>query len=238
MPTLERRVDTLFEVGTPEGVTLRLSLAGPVPRALAWLVDFAWRVALLFVIAMSLAFTGEFGLGLFLLAWFLLEWLVPAWLEYRYDGQTPGKRALGIAVVRDDGTPLDFGAALNRNLMRFVDFLPLFYVAGVISIVLTRDFKRLGDLTAGTVVVHRARGQRTRPATPMTAVAPPRPLALSEARALLALADRAPELGPARLDELAAIDLGLGLDALAPSARSARLLAIAAHLRGGDGEGR
>ena len=150
-----RLLDTSRSIGTPEGIELTLRLAGPVPRALAWLIDFAIRVGALIVFAMVIGPFGNLGQAAFLLAWFLLEWLFPAWCEVQWNGQTPGKKALGIAVLNDDGTPVRWPAALARNLLRAVDFLPFFYGFGLAAMLINRDFKRLGDLAANTLVAYR-----------------------------------------------------------------------------------
>ena len=93
------------------------------------------------------------GQGLMLLGFFLLEWFYPVFFELR-SGATPGKRAMGLRVVHDDGTPVGAVASVIRNLLRVADFLPLFYAAGLVSCLVDRDFRRLGDLAAGTLVVH------------------------------------------------------------------------------------
>ena len=68
-------------------------------------------------------------------------------------GKTVGKRLLGLHVERLDGRPIGWGAAIARNLLRFVDGLPLFYVLGIVVIAVTRGDQRLGDLAAKTTVV-------------------------------------------------------------------------------------
>ena len=73
--------------------------------------------------------------------------------EWLMDGQTLGKRTLGIRVVEADGTRLGLVSSLIRNLIRFVDFLPSGYGIGVVAIFLTERCQRLGDLAAGTLVV-------------------------------------------------------------------------------------
>ena len=90
------------------------------------------------------------GLGSFALynGYFILfEWLL--------NGQTPGKRLLHIRVIKQGGYALRFFDTLLRNLLRVVDFLPLFYGVGLTSLLLTRDSQRLGDLVAGTLVVYQ-----------------------------------------------------------------------------------
>src|SRR5438132_1167603 len=74
-------IDTVLRVATPEGVELSLRLAGPIPRALAWLVDLLWRFAAFIALVMLVVPLGRFGGGLALLFAFALEWLVPAWCE-------------------------------------------------------------------------------------------------------------------------------------------------------------
>jgi uncharacterized RDD family membrane protein YckC len=111
-------LDTARRIATPEGIELALRLAGPVPRALAWVVDLLLRLAILGVLSMVLGALGGFGMGLFFLAWFFLEWLFPAWCEVNWGGATPGKKALNLIVLHDDGTPVRWPAALARNLLR------------------------------------------------------------------------------------------------------------------------
>jgi uncharacterized RDD family membrane protein YckC len=68
-------------------------------------------------------------------------------------GQTLGKRAVGLVVVREDGEPIGYGDALVRNVLRVVDALPAFFLLGSVLIVLTDRGQRVGDLAAETVVV-------------------------------------------------------------------------------------
>ncbi len=225
-------LDTTRRVATPEGIELTLHLAGPVARAMAWAIDLVIRVVIVWIIAFAALQFGRAGWGVVLLAAFFVEWLLPAWLEAAWRGQTPGKRAMGLAVLNDDGTPVRWPAALTRNLVRAVDFLPVLYGTGLVAMLLNRDFKRLGDLAAGTVVVYRPEKLeqlREIPAAPP--VAPPIALALAEQRAVLALAERSASFTPERLEELAALPTPLvqGLDG--PRA-VARLLGIANHIAG------
>lgn len=195
-------LDTLREVQTPEGIDLHLPAAGLVPRALAWLIDALIRGALYMVLALILFF-GKTGAGLFLLATFIMEWFYPVLFEVLRQGQTPGKRVHGIAVINDDGTPINWGASLIRNLLRVVDFLPVMYVFGVISMLLNRDFKRLGDLAAGTLVVHQETKLMVATMPPAESIRPPFPLSLDEQQAIIAFAERAESLTTERILELA-----------------------------------
>jgi uncharacterized RDD family membrane protein YckC len=69
------------------------------------------------------------------------------------SGATPGKRLLGIKVVKDDGSPMDWGAAIIRNVLRVVDYLPFSYLLGFCLIVFQSRKQRIGDMAAGTLVV-------------------------------------------------------------------------------------
>jgi uncharacterized RDD family membrane protein YckC len=196
-------LDSVLRVATPEGVELTLRLAGPVPRALAWLIDLLWRFAAFIAILMLVVPLGRFGGGLALLAAFLLEWLVPAWCEVYLNGATPGKKALQLMVLCDDGSPVSWGPALTRNLLRFADFLPFLYAGGLVAMLFNAQFKRLGDLAAGTVVVYADAAYQARVIPHAEPIAPNVPLNLEDRRAVLDFAERAPVLGAARAAELA-----------------------------------
>jgi uncharacterized RDD family membrane protein YckC len=225
-------LDTTRRVATPEGIELTLRLAGPVPRALAWTIDLFLRGALVMLVSMFASQLGRAGWGVILLTAFFVEWILPAWFEAVWGGQTPGKRMFGLAVLNDDGTPVRWPGALTRNLLRAVDFLPLLYGIGLVTMLLNRDFKRLGDLAAGTVVVYqppKAEGARKIPEA--AAVVPPVALSLEDQRALLELAERSATLTPERFEELAALPQPLvGQLQGAPAAQ--RLLGMANYLAG------
>lgn len=226
-------LDTLRTITTPEGIELNLRLAGPVPRACAWAIDLALRAAILVVVLIFVSTLGELGMGIMLITAFLLEWIFPAVCEAHFDGATPGKKAMGLRVVNDDGTPVQTAAAVIRNLLRAVDFLPLMYGAGLASMLINREFKRLGDLVAQTVVVYRDEA-RTAVAFPaVAALAPAVSLTLEEARAVLDFAERNADLTIERADELALIGEPLIAGAAPPAAGArARLLGVASYLVG------
>ena len=226
------RLDTARRVATPEGIELTLHLAGPVPRAMAWAIDFLLRLAVVLVVLFVATPLGRAGMGVTLLSAFFVEWLLPACFEAMWNGQTPGKRALGLRVLNDDGTPLRWPGALTRNLLRAADFLPLFYGVGLVAMLSNRDFKRLGDLAAATVVVYepekRSLARRIVEAAP---VPPPFALTLAEQRALLDLADRSGGLTRERLEELASLPKPLVGTADAALAAE-RLLGMANYIKG------
>ena len=198
-------LDTIREVATPEGCTLSLRLAGPVTRASAWLLDFVIRSFLFSAIMESLAVAKIASGAGGVLIWFVLEWIYPVLFEVYWRGATPGKKVCNLLVLLDDGTPVGWGGSVVRNMLRAVDMLPFLYGLGLISMLLNRDFKRLGDLAAGTIVVYRDDPPKLPVADPY-AVAMPSPvlLTLSEQRAIIEFVRRSPGLTIERSEELAA----------------------------------
>ncbi|MCB1034589.1 MAG: RDD family protein [Acidobacteria bacterium] len=198
-------LDTQRALSTPEGVAITLRVAGPPVRALAWTVDVVLRFGTYIVISLILSAFSKLGVGLYFLLAFVGEWFYPVAFEVYMAGATPGKRLLGIQVLHDDGTPVGLPASLIRNLLRFADFLPLTYAFGLVSMMIHKDFKRLGDLAAGTVVVYRyeepplTRVEKTEPASPGVA------LTLEEQGAILEFAERLPTWTRERGLELASL---------------------------------
>ncbi|WP_312325991.1 RDD family protein [Stenotrophomonas sp.] len=197
-------LDTYREVITPEGVPLHLPAAGPVPRALAWAIDFVIRVGALMLLSIPLTVLGEFGQGLYLGLMFLLMWAYTIVQEALW-GRTVGKRVLGLRVVAQDGAPIGWMAAITRNLLRTVDMLPFAYALGLLSSLFDRNGRRLGDLVAGTVVVHDSARPLSGSVAIDTVLAPPQPLQPAEQAAIIAFAERAPRLSGPRQQELAAV---------------------------------
>ena len=174
-----------------------------MPRALAWGIDCLIKYTGLFIGLWLLAELGDTGLGLWLMLLFAVEWFYPVLFERFWNGSTPGKRLLGLQVIGANGTPVSVAASLIRNLLRAADFLPLFYGCGLVSMLVDRDSRRLGDLAAGTVVVYR-----DLPPVPgdLPAVPPQRPrfpLLPDEQRLLIHFAERSRLLTPERQAELA-----------------------------------
>ena len=148
-------LDTRYRVEIPGGINLEAQVVGPIPRFFAFSIDLVIRSVVVMLLSIVSIPLGAFGLGggFFLIVLFLIEWLYPVLFEVFWRGQTPGKRSLGISVINDDLTPVTLGPSLVRNLLRTVDFLPMFYLAGLITMLSNRRFQRLGDLAAGTLVI-------------------------------------------------------------------------------------
>lgn len=211
-------LDTTYTVNTPEGIALELSPAGPIARTLAWMVDLAIRAAISLLLIILLAVLGKFGLGIAMILIFLLEWFYPVWFELRHQGQTPGKRLLNIYVAQLDASPVSPAASVVRNLLRVVDFLPLFYGFGLASTLLSRRFQRLGDLAANTVVLHKSMPVLSQ----RELIASPEPsnvsLSLPEQQALILFAQRQQTLTPERQEELAKLTQNLVANKSDPAA--------------------
>ncbi len=206
-------LDTLVSAETPEGIELTLRPAGLCARACAFTLDVLMRMAIFYAIAMLLLFFGALAGAVYLIVLFALEWFYPVVFELSRWGATPGKRALGLKVVMDNGLPITPAASFTRNLLRVADFLPFMYAAAVVCMLTRRDFKRLGDLAAATLVVYQpsAAGKLVLP--DVEPVAPAMPVPLQDQAAVIALAARAVRITPARLDELAALAAAVSGDA-------------------------
>lgn len=229
-------LDSVRHVDTPEGVGLALRPAGPIVRAMAWSLDLLVRIVIYLAMAALLEHLGAFGYGVFLIGIFLVEWLYPVFFEVLNRGATPGKIAMKLHVVRDDGAPVGWTESMLRNVLRAVDFLPAFYALGLVATVLHRDFKRLGDLAAGTLVVHDARPEAAAPVPAVPPAAPRRPLDIDTQRAVIAFAQRRERLADARALELAEMAepiTGARREAAVPA-----LLAVAAWLDSPADDGR
>lgn len=223
-------LDTYREVVTPEGVALHLPAAGPVPRALAWSLDFLIRIAAMIAAGTVLGLLGRGGMGLYAVVMFVVYWFYPVLFEALWDGRTPGKRALGLRVVAGNGAPVGWLAAFTRNLLRVVDMLPMAYATGLVSSLLDPWGRRLGDMVAGTLVVHEARAHGPQAAAAGNALAPSVALRPYEQAALVAFAERGPRLTQARQEELA--ELATPLTGARGTLAVTRLYAIANWLLG------
>jgi uncharacterized RDD family membrane protein YckC len=153
-----------LEIETSDHVVLRYDLAGAGNRGFAAVLDFVIASLITFTAFVVFGIASEVNyaqinafLGATLLITLVLVWAYFILLEWLWNGQTIGKRAFGLRVITEDGSPATFTAVLVRNLIRLVDFLPAFYGLGVFVIVLSAKSQRLGDIAAGTYVVRAPR---------------------------------------------------------------------------------
>ena len=161
-------------IETPEQTALEFAIAGVGSRFLAlafdMLIQFVVFTLLLIggVFLIGSAFHGAFGsnwtLALLILALFIVFFGYFAIFEAVWNGQTPGKRITHIRVIKDSGRPITPAESFGRNLMRIVDSSPAFlYAIGIVSVLLSKQNKRLGDFVAGTIVIHERELQDIRP---------------------------------------------------------------------------
>lgn len=169
-------MDRNLDVRTPESIALTYQLAGLGSRFLAVTVDMLLQgaVATALLFGFVLAATrialharpltpaaekmGEaVGIALLIAIVFAIFFGYFIVFEALWNGQTPGKKALGIRVVRDGGFAIDFGASLVRNLIRVGELIVGSYALSAVAMLLSPENKRLGDIAAGTIVVRDAR---------------------------------------------------------------------------------
>lgn len=169
------------DFATPEDVPLQFELAGPGSRILAGLLDQVLIVIIEAGMLMTALVVGIIAqkineaqvedwaeqmqtsgptltmLGISLVAAFVVNFGYYVLLEMTSNGQTVGKRLLGLRTIRDGGFPITLTSSLLRNLARLIDMFPNTYFVGVVTMVAHPKEKRLGDMLAGTVVVRERR---------------------------------------------------------------------------------
>ncbi len=158
--------DNLLKIDTPENVTFDYDIAGIGSRFLAALIDTTIIILLqiiLFGSAILIARLISEIASETVISWliaiagivsFLLFWGYYIFFEILWNGQTLGKRQVGLRVIRVDGTPVAPTEVIIRNLVRMIDFMPFAYGIGVVTMFINSDSRRVGDLAAGTLVVH------------------------------------------------------------------------------------
>ena len=152
-------------IATPEGVELDLPLAGLGSRFTGFLIDTILQVLIVAAITvLALVTLSGVAAGIVILVAFSLAALgYDVLFEVLGGGRTPGKRAVGVRVVQDGGRPIGLRASLVRNVIRLLEGIPLSYIPAIISILVTRNNQRLGDLAAGTLVVREPRKLAAQP---------------------------------------------------------------------------
>jgi uncharacterized RDD family membrane protein YckC len=204
--------DSSLIVQTPEGVEFVLYPAGLPIRICAAGIDLCAQGVILisFLVLSYFLGLGEItGDWLILILSFLLNWFYHTAFELFGHGQSPGKRILGLRVLRGDGSPLSPGASFMRNLLRFADTFLFLYLIVLLCMAASRGFRRLGDWAADTLVVYTSQSQAPVRGAAMPWIAslapvnPPRRLSWEEKQGILMFARRYPLLGKARADEIA-----------------------------------
>src|SRR5262245_4778469 len=167
-------MDESILIATPDHISLEFELAGPGSRFSAYLIDFVFNILLIILIFVTLFLVGGFGslrsilsslrgdsswsaswtIALLILIIFLINWGYYVFFEGLGQGSTPGKKRMGIRVIRQDGLPIGLREAALRNLVRAADMLPPpCYFLGGLVMYFDQQGRRLGDMLAGTYVV-------------------------------------------------------------------------------------
>jgi len=148
-----------LEIRTPEGITFSLLLAGPVTRFLAYAVDLACVSVIMMVLGTVIGLLGllspDLAFAIIGLMYFVVGIGYSIALEWFWRGQTLGKRLFRLRVMDEQGLHLQPSQIVIRNLLRFLDALPLFYLVGGIACLVSRRGQRLGDFAANTIVIRQ-----------------------------------------------------------------------------------
>lgn len=172
-PELAGLIDKLT-IETPEQTDLEFALAGIGSRFLALAFDTLIQFLAAIVVFIGGMLLGAFAgdiykrssvwlVALMILFFFAVYFGYFAIFEAIWNGSTPGKRMVGIRVIKDSGRPITPAESVARNLLRIVDQIPGFYGVGIVCALLNRRNKRLGDFVAGSVVVHERTLQDIKP---------------------------------------------------------------------------
>jgi uncharacterized RDD family membrane protein YckC len=217
-----------LSIETPEGVVFSFELATPVTRALAWAVDAAaigLASAMIGQVCQALKILSrDWASAVSVIVYFVISIAYAILLEWRWRGQTIGKRLLGLRVIDVHGLRLQLPQIALRNLLRLVDGLPLFYLVGGLTAVFSRNAQRLGDVAANTVVTRQRRVE----APDIERIAP------AKYNSLLVQAHLAARLRSLVSPEAAALAVRAvtGRDGYDPLARIALFRELAEHFRG------
>jgi uncharacterized RDD family membrane protein YckC len=148
-------------IRTPEGIVFSQLLAGPVTRFLACFIDQLCIQAALMLLGMALSLlmvvSLNIGAAFYVIGYFIISIGYGIFFEWVWRGQTVGKRLLRLRVMDVEGMRLQFNQIVVRNLLRFVDSLPVFYFVGGVTCWLNSKSQRLGDIAANTIVVRNPR---------------------------------------------------------------------------------
>jgi uncharacterized RDD family membrane protein YckC len=153
-----------INIDTPELVSIEMPLAGIGSRFVAILIDYLILIPGGFLLGKIFSLiaadieafssrSAQWALGFYTLLTFVIQWGYFTLFEAFWNGRTPGKRVARIRVIQRSGRAIGLFESMARNLVRVVDQIPFFYAVGVISMFVTRQHQRLGDLAAGTLVV-------------------------------------------------------------------------------------
>jgi uncharacterized RDD family membrane protein YckC len=229
---LSASIDTILTAETPEGIAIVIRPAGFAVRCTAFLIDVFIRFCILSGLATTLSVAGHFASGAMFIVLFVVNWLYPVIFELTPMAATPGKHMLGLQVMMANGLPITPAGCLTRNLMRAVDLLPLMYAFAIVTMLLRRDARRLGDLAGGTVVAYRHEVAVAGAFGKGDPMPPPVVLSSRQQAAIAAFAWRVDRLTPERAEEIAALANSAAPLRSSNLPMTARLVGIARWLHG------
>jgi uncharacterized RDD family membrane protein YckC len=159
MAQRREQIDSIIRVVTPENIAFEYRLAGPFRRLPALVIDWAIFAGSYFVLVFVVSLTigmyisGAIASAIMILSFFVLWWFYGGLFETFMNGQTPGKRLMGLRVLTTEGQPINGMQAVMRNLLRYADIFPFMPCIGLIVMTLNSRSQRLGDLVCDTMVV-------------------------------------------------------------------------------------
>lgn len=225
-------IDTILTAETPEGIAIAIRPAGFAVRCTAFLIDIFIRFLILSSLGTALGVGGHFTTGAMFIVLFVVNWLYPIIFELTPLAATPGKHVMGLQVMMANGLPITPAGCLTRNLMRAVDMLPLMYAFAIVTMLLRRDARRLGDLAGGTVVAYRHEARSGGAFGQGDPMPPPVALSPRQQAAISAFAWRVDRLTRERAEEIAEL-AGSAAPLRSPDlSMTARLVGIARWLHG------
>jgi len=151
-----------YVIRTTEGVEFEFELAGCASRFIAWAVDILLLYSLMALMMLTVTKLEVLGGGLprtiLPVGFFLLNWGYFVLMEWRFGGQSFGKRFMGLRVLSDEGVRITLYQSAVRNVLRVLDCLPVSYLVGGSVAWFHGEGKRLGDIAAGTIVIKERKG--------------------------------------------------------------------------------
>lgn len=197
------QIDSSIKLETFTGVDIELRVAGVYIRGIARLIDDVIRFLVASLLAALLIPTGLVGIGLSSVLVFFIWWAYNVLFEVLNNGVTPGKYYMGLRAVNADGTPIGWVNSLLRSTLLVVDFMPIGYLIGVMTMALSGTHQRVGDIVAGTIVVYN-RPRNPRKITYIDRSVPiPEGLTSEDQLLFLSFQERMSDLSPERAVELA-----------------------------------
>jgi len=201
------KLDNRKEIELAEGIAVHLHPAGLAPRLLARVMDYSILGIAAWIISLPTIFLNRFlseevVMGIFMLVYFFVYWFYDVFFELMKKPATPGKLIMGLRVVKLSGVPTTFGSSFLRALLLPIDIMPAGLV-GILSIISTRYSQRVGDLAAGTIVVHSIKEPKeTATQISVKPILPQISLTREEQIAFVEFGRRFPKLSQSRQNEI------------------------------------